>query len=148
SSRACERCLARSWLLGRLAGHLDCERARIEEILELDDEELIEAVGGRHRRSVLRELHERRSHPGALPSSLAAICRCEDRYPARLRDLPTAPAVLHVAGSLERFLALADQDPVALVGSRRPSSYGLEVARSLGRDLACAGIAVVSGMAL
>src|SRR5205823_14183003 len=55
---------------------------------------------------------------------------------------------LHVAGSLERFMALAAQDPVALVGSRRPSSYGLEVARSLGRDLACAGLTVVSGMAL
>src|SRR5207248_3532805 len=76
------------------------------------------------------------------------VCRCDARYPARLRDLPAAPAVLYVAGGPARLLAAAGEDPVALVGSRRPSSYGLAVARSLGRDLAAAGVTVVSGMAL
>ena len=37
---------------------------------------------------------------------------------------------------------------MAVVGSRRPSPYGLEMARSLGRGLAAAGIVVVSGLAL
>jgi DNA processing protein len=49
---------------------------------------------------------------------------------------------------MERFLELADEDPVAIVGARRASPYGLEVARALGRDLARAGVTVLSGMAL
>jgi DNA processing protein len=56
--------------------------------------------------------------------------------------------LLHVAGGLERLLELTAEDPVALVGSRRPSPYGVEVARALGRGLGFAGITVVSGMAL
>jgi DNA processing protein len=56
--------------------------------------------------------------------------------------------VLHVAGGLERLLELVAQDPVAIVGARKASAYGLDVARSLGRDLARAGVTVLSGMAL
>ena len=37
---------------------------------------------------------------------------------------------------------------VSIVGMRRASSYGLDVARAFGRDLARAGVPVVSGMAL
>ena len=36
---------------------------------------------------------------------------------------------------------------VAIVGARKASPYGIEVARSLARELAVAGLAVVSGMA-
>ncbi len=56
--------------------------------------------------------------------------------------------MLHVGGGLERFLEVASSDPVAIVGARRASGYGLEVARSLGRGLASAGVPVVSGMAI
>ncbi len=42
---------------------------------------------------------------------------------------------------------MAGSDPVAVVGTRRPSAYGLDVARALGRGLAAAGLTVVSGMA-
>jgi DNA processing protein len=56
--------------------------------------------------------------------------------------------VLHVAGSVDRLLELLEDDPVAIVGARRASAYGLEVARSLGRGLAAAQVTVVSGMAL
>jgi DNA processing protein len=53
--------------------------------------------------------------------------------------------VLHIAGGLG---ALERTDGVAIVGARRGTAYGVEVARSLGRGLAAAGIPVVSGMAL
>jgi DNA processing protein len=56
--------------------------------------------------------------------------------------------VLHVAGGLDRFLRLAAEPPVAIVGARLASDYGLEVASSLGRDLGAAVVTVVSGMAL
>ncbi len=43
---------------------------------------------------------------------------------------------------------LAIEDGVAIVGARRASSYGLDVARALGRGLSAAHVAVVSGLAL
>jgi DNA processing protein len=52
-----------------------------------------------------------------------------------------------VAGGLDRCLALLCDEPVAIVGARRASQYGLEVARSLGRGVACSGVTVISGMA-
>ncbi|HLY50609.1 MAG TPA: DNA-processing protein DprA [Solirubrobacteraceae bacterium] len=149
-SRACEQCLRRTWLMAQLAGHLDRARAHIAEVLSLDDDALLQAVGGRRRDEV------RRGWAGPEPQRLRAkgeraglelICRCDPRYPARLRDLASPPAVLHVAGGLERFLAGAATEAVALVGSRAASSYGTGVARSLARGLASAGVPVISGMA-
>lgn len=148
---ACDRCTARSWLLSRLGGYLEHSRGRIDAALALDDDELIEAVGGPQRELVRRELGELDS--GAMQDRTAAagiesICRCQGRYPRRLRALVSPPAVVYVAGGLDRFLELAAEDPVAIVGARRASAYGLEVARSLGQGLARAGVTVLSGMAL
>jgi DNA processing protein len=150
-SLACERCLARAWLLARLASHLEPVRSRIAELLPLPDEPLIAAVGGDDRIRVLRELagfDASAARARCREAGLATLCRCEDRYPARLRDLEAPPAVLHVAGGLERLMALTREEPVAVVGARRASPYGLEAARSLARDLSRAGVTVISGMAL
>jgi DNA processing protein len=147
---ACDTCLRRAWLLARVAGHLQREARRVQDALALPDAELIEAVGGRHRTEIHDELE--RFDPGPLrdrivAAALGSICRCDERYPERLRTLEAAPAALFVAGDLERLLEFAAGEPVAVVGARRASSYGLEVARSLGRGLAAAGVCVVSGMA-
>jgi DNA processing protein len=149
-SQACDGCLRRTWLLGRMAGHLDHVRARIAAVLELDDEDLIAALGGEHRSDLARERDE--VDPGRLRdhchvAALELICRCDPAYPVRLRDLAALPAVLHVAGGLDRFLTLAARDPVAVVGSRVASPYGSGVARSLGSALARTGVTVLSGMA-
>ncbi len=151
AERACERCLARSWLIDRLSGSLDRVGRDIEAALALDDDELIAALAGRRHAEVTAALH-RLNIAGVRAQAAAAglelICRCDPCYPARLRALDAPPAVLHVAGGLQRALTLFEADPVAIVGARRASGYGLEVARSLGRGLATAGVAVVSGMAL
>jgi DNA processing protein len=63
-------------------------------------------------------------------------------YPALLATVPSAPA-LHVRGNLIADDALA----IAIVGSRRATAYGLEVAVSLAADLAMRGITIVSGLA-
>jgi DNA processing protein len=151
SAHACDRCLARTWLLARLAGHLELVRGRIAAVLALADEQLIAAVGGEHQAAIRREsarFDADRARARSARAGLELICRCDPGYPGRLRALESPPAVLHVSGDLERFLQLADEDPVAIVGARRPSPYGLDVARSLGRGLGCAGISVLSGMAL
>ncbi|MBN1485515.1 MAG: DNA-processing protein DprA, partial [Chloroflexia bacterium] len=64
-------------------------------------------------------------------------------YPERLRHIYAPPPVLYLRGSLQ-----ADEPMVAIVGTRRPSAYGREVARRLAAGLARAGVTVVSGLAL
>jgi DNA processing protein len=150
-SSACEECLARAWLLARLASHLEPVRSRIAELLTLADARLIAAVAGDERISVARELASfdasaARARCGE--AGVETVCRCETQYPGRLRDLEAPPAVLHVAGGRECLLSLVQEEPVAVVGARRASPYGREVARSLARNLSRAGVTVISGMAL
>ncbi len=149
--RACGRCVKRSWLLGRLAGHLDSERARLEGALALSDRELILALAGNQRNQMLDEYRRVESsvlRARARQSGLELICACQSDYPERLRGFPSAPAALYVAGGLERFLELVSADPVAIVGARRASGYGLQTSRSLGRGLGRAAVTVLSGMAI
>jgi DNA processing protein len=63
-------------------------------------------------------------------------------YPALLSVI-AAPPALHVRGTLAAEDALA----VAIVGSRRATAYGLDVAEQLGADLAARGVTIVSGLA-
>lgn len=64
-------------------------------------------------------------------------------YPARLRELRDAPAVLFARGSVD----IAAPPAVAIVGTRTASGYGLRVAKSIATACARAGISVVSGLA-
>ena len=119
-------------------------------MLALEDEALIAAVAGAAKESIGAEFARFRSAEArerSRAAGLEPICKCDPGYPALLLALDAPPAVLHVAGGLQRFLAYAEQETVAVVGARKASPYGLEVARSLGRELAVAGLPVVSGMA-
>ncbi len=64
-------------------------------------------------------------------------------YPSLLREVPAPPPLLYIRGQLEPEDAWA----VAVVGTRRISSYGREVTRRLAGALARSGITVVSGLA-
>ncbi|HEX8977862.1 MAG TPA: DNA-processing protein DprA [Solirubrobacteraceae bacterium] len=147
---ACTPCLARSWLLGRLAGHLDRHRDRLEELLGLGDAELIAALGGRHRETIEAEyaaFDPAGARSAVLGTGSEAVCRCRPRYPPGLLDLEAPPAVLHIAGGRGRPPTLLATPGVAIVGSREPSPYGSEVAAVLGRGLGIAGVTVISGLA-
>ena len=65
-------------------------------------------------------------------------------YPPLLAEIPTAPRVLYVRGTLDP----GDGRAVAMVGSRRCTSYGTRTAAQFARSLARAGLTVTSGMAL
>lgn len=147
----CAECLHRSWLLARLGSHFEVVRERLDEVLALCDRDLIDAIGGERRdavRAELRGLDVAELLARSEAEGLELICRCNDLYPPRLLDLESPPAVLHVAGGLGRFLELVTGEPCAVVGSRRASEYGLDAARALGRGLGCAGVTILSGMAL
>lgn len=66
-----------------------------------------------------------------------------DRYPELLSKIPDPPLCLFFRGNLE-----AKALTVAVVGTRRPTSYGVEVARLFSSSLAMMGICIVSGLAL
>ena len=154
---ACPDCLRRTWLVARLAPHVELartERRRLGELLALSDQDLVAAVAGRDRARVRAE-YAMFSAAGAKAAAsrarLATLCRHDERYPPRLAEAGDAPAVLHVAGDPARLTALAAEPgapAVAVVGARRATDDGLQVARTLGRGLAAAGVTVVSGMAL
>ncbi|HEV3266340.1 MAG TPA: DNA-processing protein DprA [Acidimicrobiales bacterium] len=65
-------------------------------------------------------------------------------YPSGLIGDPGAPAVLFAHGNPS---VLEDRRRVAIVGTRSATPYGRRVAADLGRDLASAGVAVISGLA-
>ena len=65
----------------------------------------------------------------------------EDGYPPQLAGLPQAPPLLFVWGSVE---ALSGEG-YAVVGTRRPTPYGLQVARELGSECARRGYVLFSG---
>ncbi len=162
SARACPACLRRSWLLAALAPNLDLvwkQRKPLKDVLALTDLDLVDALGGKdHARLLAR--HEAfdvdAARRAAERAGTEALCRHDPAFPKQLDTGPGAPWVLHVAGGLDRFSRLVgagagtDEGPpvVAIVGTRRASAEGLEMARTLGRGLSRAGVTVVSGMAL
>jgi DNA processing protein len=79
---------------------------------------------------------------------IRTLAQGDPEWPAVLDQLgASAPPVLHVRGA--RTLAeLCAEPAVAVVGARRGSRQGEEFAYALGRGLASAGVAVVSGLAL
>lgn len=64
-------------------------------------------------------------------------------YPASLREIADYPMALMVRGDLRP----TDRAAVAIVGSRRCSTYGIQMATRLGRELASRGLTIISGLA-
>ena len=70
------------------------------------------------------------------------VTRGEKDYPAKLGKIPDAPRALYFAGKLP-----GEKKSVAIVGARERSEYGRYMAGQFGRQLAAAGVCIVSGMA-
>jgi DNA processing protein len=83
----------------------------------------------------------------ALPAGIETVCWRSPGYPSALEHSPSPPRTLYVAGGRERLARLTAGPVVAIVGSERPTDYGMEMARGLARGLAAAGVTVVSAFA-
>jgi DNA processing protein len=100
----------------------------------------------------------------ALAQSLASGCAFEDAadqhnklaecgatiipitgpaYPERLRQIYDPPVLLFARGRIELLNTLM----ISVVGTRRPTRYGIAATEKLAGDLAAAGLTIVSGMA-
>lgn len=67
---------------------------------------------------------------------------CQE-YPERLRNIFDPPPVLWIRGNTE----VLKQPSIAVVGTRRPTPYGISMAEKLSRDLASHKLIIISGMA-
>lgn len=93
-----------------------------------------------------RDLFERASLEVERVRSMGAdILLLDDGvYPQLLREIFDPPITLYVKGEWSTCL---DEPCVAIVGSRRSSTYGQNAAMMLARDLAARGVTIISGLA-
>lgn len=97
--------------------------------------------------SILKRLHSRDALDGLQEKinlkNVHLLFRDDPEYPELLASIQDPPYLLYYAGRLNCL-----QKPmVALVGTRRSSQYGRDMAASLARGLCEAGVCVVSGLA-
>ena len=86
-----------------------------------------------------------------LPGELDKVRQCgahivsfeDPAYPPLLREIADRPLVLYVRGEL----AEADAKSIAVVGTRKPSKYGWDAARTVSQNLAQHNVTIVSGLA-
>ena len=152
---ACPDCLRRSRLLAHLAPYIEkiatgAIGARSPELLRLSNEDLAAAAAPKVADQVLAQVaavSERRLVADLAAARCWACCRHDTLYPVGLRDAADAPWALIGRGDPALLKGLVPDGVVTVVGARRASSYGREVACELGRELAAAGLVVASGMA-
>lgn len=100
--------------------------------------------------AVAQAIHSRQPLSAAakeLANAQALGCRLltwdEPEYPARLREIYDPPPLLYVKGNAE----LLNRHLISIVGARRPTPYGNQMAERLARDLSDRGLVVISGLA-
>jgi len=153
--RACPDCLRRSWLLAALGPYVEkiatgAVGSRSPELLRLSNQDLVAAAAPKVATQLLNRvaaLPERHFAAELAAAQCWACCRHGDLYPAGLRDAADAPWALVGRGDPGFLDGLEPFGAVTIVGARRATSYGREIARELGRELAAAGLVVVSGLA-
>lgn len=152
---ACPDCLRRSRLLAHLAPYIEkvatgAPGSRSPELLRLSNEDLAEAVAAKIAEQVLSRVAavpESRLAADLVAAQCWACCRHDPRFPVGLHDAADAPWALIGRGDAALLERLEPEATVTIVGARRASTYGREVARDLGRDLTAAGLLVTSGLA-
>lgn len=152
---ACPECLRRSRLLAHLAPYIEkiatgAVGRRSPELLRLGNEDLATVAAPQVVDQILAQVAAppaERLHAELAAAQCWACCHHDPLFPPGLRDAPDAPWALIGRGDPVLLRQLHPQNAVTVVGARRASTYGREVARELGRELAATGMAVVSGLA-
>lgn len=67
----------------------------------------------------------------------------DEKYPYLLKEIPYPPPVLYTAGNIQ----LANEPQLAIIGSRKPTFAGIQVAEAFARELAEIGWVITSGLA-
>jgi len=76
--------------------------------------------------------------------SIGIITILDDDYPKLLKEIYDAPPIMYIKGALKP----EDEFAIAVVGTRKLSTYGQQVTAQISRELAQAGLTIISGLAL
>ena len=122
---------------GDIDAVLHADRRHLESVRGVGPKIAEAILAARDPRPALDEIQRAAQH------NVRILCLADPDYPMALRHTPDPPTCLYVRGALHQ----ADAIGLAIVGSRRASTYGLEQARRFGQLLGQAGFTVVSGLA-
>jgi DNA processing protein len=109
------------------------------------DAHLVREPRDRAYKAFVRQFDEVDYLAGLQKAGVRWLARSDGEFPPLLRAIHDPPAGLFVRGVAP--IELLREPTVAVVGARVCSPYGAQVARMLGRELAAAGLVVVSGLA-
>lgn len=95
------------------------------------------------------ELHRKKFNPEAYFNrldklSISYLTFKDENYPNNLAELTNAPIVLYYKGNIKA----SDEFAIAIVGTRKMTSYGREVTERFAAELASVGVTIVSGLAI
>jgi DNA processing protein len=110
-----------------------------DELLTLqfmNEETIYQVLNKRYRQEAEKHVEN------IIKQKISIVTIKSEVYPYYLKNIHDPPIVLYTNGGLN-----IDEKFVAVVGSRKASSYGLEVAQRISNELSGLGITVVSGMA-
>ncbi|BDS06587.1 DNA polymerase [Oceaniferula spumae] len=119
-----------------------------EKILQADSRSLMSVEGiGAETAEIIHDWENRIDLSQELDEvkrrGLSVVTQADDNYPVALRECYDPPLALYVWGDLSE----RDRHALAIVGSRRTSTYGIQTARQFGFQLASSGMTIVSGLA-
>lgn len=77
-----------------------------------------------------------------ISSGMWILTDKDDNYPALLKTIAIPPPILYVRGKIQKL-----KNPVAVVGSRKATSYGIQATKKFTRELSRAGCEIISGLA-
>lgn len=77
--------------------------------------------------------------------NIQVISYYDEDYPQQLKNLYDAPIVIYAIGN---YKILNDQNKIAVIGARKASNYGINIARQIGSFLSKNNIHTISGLAL
>jgi DNA processing protein len=95
-------------------------------------------IRSRGYQAIAAEIYEWGIHEGCQ-----FLLRGEQGYPSLLEEIYDPPLVLYARGHLE----ILGKTCIAIVGTRKPSIYGLQMAQGLASDLGSRGLCIISGLA-
>ena len=145
SARAAQRALVRAWLALQACGALRPVAARAALLHARGDPgAALRALAQQSPETVLDDARLALVLRQLVASGTRLVPFGARAYPERLAVLEDSPLLLAVRGDPARLGGVH----VGIVGSRRPTPYGVGVARRLARELAGLGFGIVSGLAL
>ncbi|MEJ5297460.1 MAG: DNA-processing protein DprA [Armatimonadota bacterium] len=138
---ACAELSARAWLVlrdkfGSSKGILAAEDLALAAVRGVSAQARARVETARKKLPEMPDLLDRLTAMGAT-----AVPFTDPLYPPLLKQIADPPGLLFVRGELTE----QDRFAVAIVGSRSPRPYGVQMARRLASDLASAGLTIVSG---